>query len=324
MNQVLSDSIVKTLAYFDIFDHPLTKEELFKFLWKPPKIAYIDFLEELDDIINNNINLENGRNGEMEKYKIRYKDSFFFLSGRKKIIKIRKSKTVDNDKKRKIVIRAVKKIRYVPFVKAVLLCNNSSFEMAKENSDIDVVIIIKHKRLWIGRLLVTLLLSLFRLRRNKIKITNRICLSFYTTDINLDFSKLTITNPDIGLAYWIMQFSSLYDPENFCSQLKKSNVWIKPYLPNAFLEINKIGFSPVNDNWLSLIGKKFWQTAWSGVYGDMIEKQARAAQKAKMRRNIHSVQDKPDSRVIISDKMLKFHENDRRQEFKEKWENNFL
>ena len=311
MNENLEKSIIQTLAFFSIFNHPLTADELFRFLWKSPNISYNKFLQELDEVKSGN-NLSFG-----------CKYSFYYLKNKEEEIDIRRNKTVDNDFKRNIALRASKKLRYVPFVKAVLLCNNSSFEMAGVSSDIDVAIIIKNGRLWLGRLLATVLLSVFRLRRNKKRTTNRICLSFYTVDTNLDFSQLAITKPDIGLIYWIAQFSSIYDPDNLNNKILQSNQWLKEYLPNIF-DNNLSGDGSLLDNRFSSIWKKFWETAWSGSYGDLLEGQAKSIQKLKMRRNLHSVQDEPDTRVVINDKMLKFHENDRREEYKQKWEQNIL
>jgi hypothetical protein len=42
-------------------------------------------------------------------------------------------------------------------------------------------------------------------------------------------------------------------------------------------------------------------------------------QLAKMKMNLHSLQNEADTRVVISDEMLKFHENDRREEYRDKW-----
>ena len=308
MDKQLENSIIKTLAYFDYFDHPLTKEELFRFLWQPPKISYVSFLHELFNYDFESSKFLNSKNG------------FYFLKNREDTVLVRQEKTADNDYKHKVARKAVKKIRYVPFVHAVLVCNNTSFEMASKKSDIDVVIIARAGRIWIARLLVTLLLSIWRLRRNKKKTVNRICLSFYTTNKSLDFSKLVITQPDIGFMYWIMQFCSIYDPDNLQQLILQKNKWIKPYLPNAFRQASMSERFFVKDNLISKTWKGFWHLAWKGKYGDLVEDQTRSIQKAKMRRNLHSVQDEPDTRVIISDQVLKFHEKDRRVDYKKEWE----
>ena len=65
--------------------------------------------------------------------------------------------------------------------------------------------------------------------------------------------------------------------------------------------------------------KKILEKVWGAKYGDLIEAQAKGAQLAKMKMNYNSAQNIPDTRVIVSDSMLKFHENDRREEYREKW-----
>ncbi|PIT87099.1 MAG: hypothetical protein COU31_04985 [Candidatus Magasanikbacteria bacterium CG10_big_fil_rev_8_21_14_0_10_40_10] len=309
MDGKFHNSIVKTLAYFDYFDHPLTATELYCFLFLPQHASYADFIRELDKLEYKSSSIG------FERF-----NGFYFLRGRQDCVDIRRAKTVDNDRKNHLASKAVRKLRYAPFVRAVFICNNTALEMARPNSDIDVVIIIKSGRLWIGRLLVTLILSVFRLRRTRHKITNRICLSFYATDKALDFSNLQIAKPDIGLMYWIAQFTAIYDPNDIGQEIFNRNQWIRGYLPNA-LQINTMsGRFYTRDNWLSRVWKKFWEMAWGGTYGDLVENQARLIQKAKMKRNLHSVQNEPDTRVVISDEILKFHENDRRLEYKEKWE----
>src|SRR3989339_284756 len=98
MNKKLEDSIIKTLVYFDYFDHPLTAEELFRYLWQPPIISYEDFLEELENISTSNIQTKYG---------------FYFLKDRFDTIEIRRSKTADNDHKNLLATKAAKKVRWV-------------------------------------------------------------------------------------------------------------------------------------------------------------------------------------------------------------------
>ena len=57
---LLRQSIINTLAYFDLADYPLTKEELFSWLWQPPDFVkappgksasgYPDFLNAIANL----------------------------------------------------------------------------------------------------------------------------------------------------------------------------------------------------------------------------------------------------------------------------------
>ena len=45
----MEQSILRTLAYFDLADYPLTKEELFSYLWQSPAVSLRRFLDFLND-----------------------------------------------------------------------------------------------------------------------------------------------------------------------------------------------------------------------------------------------------------------------------------
>lgn len=307
MQKELETSIFKTLSWFDIFNHPLTKEELFRFLWQPPKISYHNFLEELEEIF------------DKKSEKFDFKESFIFLKNRDEIVQIRKDKTVDVDKKLDIAKKALKKIRWVPFIKAVFVCNTVSSAIAKPESDVDFFIVVDPNRLWLARLLTTLSLSLLRLRRTKKRIKNKICLSFYISLNNLNLESIRIESPDVYLAYWLGQLMSIYDTGNIYKKLMQENTWAKNYLPNVFEDF----FEEEDCSNKKSRVKKFFEKTWGTAYGDLIESQAKGMQMAKIKMGRKLRFEKDEDKfpsVIIKDDILKFHENDRRENYKEEWE----
>ena len=56
-----------------------------------------------------------------------------------------------------------------------------------------------------------------------------------------------------------------------------------------------------------------------GSLGNTLEKWSKKIQQAKMKRNPQNVHAHNNTHVVISDAMLKFHENDRRAYYKEEW-----
>lgn len=306
MEENLKKSILQTLAYFDIFDHPLTKEELFRYLYKSNldlKIDYVDFIEQL----------KNNLQGMVEE-----KYGFYFLSGRVEIVNVRQSKVKLIEEKMKIAVQGIKKIARVPFVKAVFVCNTLGYGVVDEDSDIDVFIIVRQGRLFIARALVTMYLGLTRIRRTKKKIKNKICLSFYTADNNLDLENISVEN-DIYLVYWLGVLIPVYDSNNLHQKIIQSNSWVNKYLVNGLQNFSSSYHWRINNTKFTQLIKNFFEKIWSNSYGDMIESQAKGMQLAKMKMNFSSIQNEDNTRVVVSDEMLKFHENDRRQEYRDKW-----
>ena len=302
----MSNSVLKTLAYFDIFNTPLTKEEIFRWNWEETAPDYLSFIKNLNSLTDKKI--------------IESKDGYYFLPGREDSVYLRQKTVPIIDKKMRTAVKGIKKIRWVPFIEAVFVCNTVAGAGVKPDSDIDVFIISQKGRLWISRLLATLTLGIFRLRRNKTKIADRICLSFYATDDALDLSKIKIEGEDIYLIFWLDNLIPVYDPKNIQAKIKQANLWIKKYIPNSNTDYETLDRWKVKDSGFSKYVKLFFEKSWTGKYGDLVEAQAKGIQITKMKLNFDSAQNKGGTGVVISDSMLKFHENDRRNLYKEKWE----
>ncbi len=305
---LLKKSIAETLAWFDIFDYPLTCEELHKNLWGidcAGGLDYIDFFLLIDSLLSEEL---------FEK-----KGGYYFLAGREDIIAKREEKVKFVEEKLKVAKRAAKKIRWIPFVRAMFVCNTVAGGYTTKGSDVDVFIVVRENRLWITRFLVTTVLGLFRLRRRGHSVINKICLSFYIADNHLDLSDIRLEGDDIYLVYWINQLVPIYDPGGIRSEIYKENGWAKKYLPNGFGDYDLLGRYRVGDFVWSKRVKRFFEKMWGGGYGNFLNNQAKDIQKSRMKLNRKSVQNEDNTHVVITDEMLKFHENDRRGYYRGLW-----
>lgn len=306
MNKALQRTILLTLAYFDTFDYPLTLVEIHRWLWKPDGKYNI---QEVD------INLRH----LLYKQKIFTQDGFYFFENRKEIVNKRQDAVLLVNQKIKIAKKAARILTCIPFVHAMFVCNTVAGSIPSKKSDIDVLIVINDNHLWVTRLLITLLLSIFKLKRTKHNIHNKICLSFYITKSNSNFAELQLSKPDIYLAYWIDQLVPIYDDSNYLKKLFLDNMWVHKKLPNA-LNLPRLHSNWVVSNNISSQVIRFIISLPLLFFSSYQERFAKYIQKIKMDKNTNSLQDEPDSRVIVSDTMLKFHENDRRNLFKQRWQ----
>ncbi len=307
MANSLSHSILKTLAYYDVFSFPLTIEELFHALWEPP--LGITFQETLTVA---SVLKDEGR--------LQSHYGYYYLPGQAAIVEERRRAVLRVEEKMDIARRAMTKMRYVPFVRSVMVCNTVAFGWPHVESDVDVFIIVQSGRLWLTRVLITLGLGMVRLRRGKRFVTDRVCLSFYVTTEALDLSKVALAPPDIYLAYWITHLIPLFNSHQTYEQFTKANQWVLTHLPTARLDYDVLPRVRVNHSSVSRAVQQVGEWIFGRAkMGDWIERMVKKIQQTKMARNRHSLQHEPDTRVVISDDMLKFHENDRRELYRQKW-----
>jgi len=292
-------AIIKTLSFFSLFSYSLTKEEIFVYLWKV-KIDRSDLYKKLEEMAEDKV--------LNEKY------GYYFLPDRD-IAENRRQHLLQSELKLKIARKAAKKISGIPFVSAIFVCNSVAFGTADQNSDIDLFIVVRKGRLWLVRFFSNLILLLFGLRVGKKRVGNKICLSFYLSESNLNLQKIKILDEDIYLAFWLATLLPIYDPQKIREKIIQENHWLKELLPN-FPERLSFFVKEIQNGAIKSFFKKILEKTWAGVYGDLMEKQAAEAQKAKLK---FSLKEQIVPNVILDDMMLKFHENDRRKEYYEKW-----
>ncbi len=300
----LGESITKTLVYFSQFGYPLTKEELFAYLWQPPRVGFEEFLHFLSI---------------QDKEKIQEKYSYLFKAGNADFAENRRRAALFAEQKMKIALRAAKKIRSIPFLQSIFVCNSVGLGVAKEESDIDFFIITAPRRIWLVRFFSNIILRLYGMRTYGKRIKNKICLSFYVDNNNLNLRSLCSVDQDIHFMYWINQMIPIYDSNDNYRRFLSANDWALKYLPNVTRLSQSDYLFRINNVKISGLWKRIWEKMWHGAYGDLLEKQAKGIQSQRFKSAIKEAAVRNDKSVVLSDTVLKFHENDRRKEIFEKW-----
>jgi len=302
--------ILNTLIYFDLFDYPLTLNEIYIYLFTGGMEGSSFSLAEIEECLKSSAKL---------KKIIATKRGFYFLKKRENTIKFRAERYNLADKKFKLALRAIKFFKFLPFIKLAAVCNNLAYGNAQKESDIDFFIITSKNRIWQTRFWAIILISLLGLRPPKNKAKDKICLSFHITEDNLDLSKIKISSEDIYLIFWLATLWPVYERDNFYAKFIEANSWLKKYLPNWQPVVSGLR-RRIEDNWYNKFIYQVKEFFWGGFLGNWLENFLKQIQLKLMAQKKKDLAILGDNRVIISDSMLKFHENDRRLEFQDKFE----
>ncbi|MBU2632775.1 nucleotidyltransferase domain-containing protein [Patescibacteria group bacterium] len=208
----LNKAILKTLAYSDIFDFPLTGKEIHRFL------VGKKFSQE-------EVGLELGRIKKVSK-----KSNLFCLNGREEVFKKRFLKEIQSEEKLAENIKIIKLLQYIPFIQFVGISGSLAVKNAEENDDIDLFII-TDRNIWTARFFAILLFKVFGKHRSKNskKIKNKFCLNMFISDIKLEFSK---EKRNLYIAREIAQIMPVFNKGSVFERFLKQNNWIRDFLPN--------------------------------------------------------------------------------------------
>lgn len=195
-----------------------------------------------------------------------------------------------------------------PHLSWVGVCNSLPMKNLKPGSDIDLFVVTKPGRLFTARLWLTILTSLLGVRRHGSKVEKRFCLSFFVEEGHEGLEDIALEQ-DIYLARWVATLRPIAgDAKSYEQFLEKNRNWARALVgeltphwehhksPNPFQALLKA--------LLSLPTLPF-------------EEQLRSWQ---MKRALEKAQHLSDRRgTLITAHRLKFHDTDRRAEYRELW-----
>ena len=205
---------------------------------------------------------------------------------------------------------AVGLLRQVPFLRMIAVGNTVADQTAGKNSDVDLFIVTDSKRLFTARLLVTLVLQLFGLRRHGKKVANRMCLSFWVTTEHLDLSDVAFEPYDIYVTYWIAGLQPVLDSGNTYHDFLEANEWVRAFVPGYDAQT----FDSVTPSRFA----KWREKLLGGRFGGWLEKRLSKFQLSRI--DTEPRANEPDVRIVADRTMLKFHEKERRKTYRAEWE----
>lgn len=292
----LRDAVAATLAYFDLFDYPLTLQELRRYLYRYPHDG--DIAPTTTDLLRA---LEDPTFGGMS--------GFYFLVGRNGIVAIRQKRFRMAERKYRRALAFARVARFLPSIRLITVCNSLAISNAGNQSDIDMFLVVRPGTVWATRLIVAGTLSLLGLRPTDTRHADMFCVSFYVSETNMDLASVALPDGDTYLRYWIASLIPIYDTGDMMRSLMEANRELLSDIPAVRGEqVPTARIVPLAPRWTSFLMP----------FIRLIEPLARRFQMRKFPEPIRSKANR-DSRVRISDDMLKFHVNDRRAYFEDEF-----
>jgi len=214
MNSSHQQEILKTLLYSDIFDYPLTEDELWRFTGeKMDKNTCREALDSLPPLIAKEGN-------------------YYYFTGRRGIIRKREKRAKESDKKIIYAKKTIALLSFIPTVVFIGISGSVAMSNCKKEDDIDLFIISRKNTVWFTRLCILLLLQLIgeRRRRYDTRGTNQMCVNMFLSENALMLSKY---RQNLYTAHEVARMIPMFERDNMHSRFLSANRWVKRFMPNS-------------------------------------------------------------------------------------------
>jgi predicted nucleotidyltransferase len=240
----IKGNILATLAYFDMFNYPLTQAEVYLFLGN--KIKFELFNDALICLFNEGI--------------IHRFDKFYTLSTDDLIA----SRRIEGNKKAAKLIKVAEKVGNLlikfPYVRGIAISGSLSKNFADAGSDIDLFIITEKNRLWIARTLMHCFKKLTFLVNKE----HLFCMNYY-----IDMQQLEIPEKNIYTAIEVCTLIPLQGDITF-KEFYAANTWTSEFLPNKNMRIASA--LPVKKTFLKMLIEALFNYSPGNALDNMLMK----------------------------------------------------
>ncbi|WP_217603627.1 hypothetical protein [Chitinophaga sp. GbtcB8] len=203
----LRESILKVVAYFDLFNYPVTLEEIRHFLDQP--VHGDDLPAALESLLDKQLLWQHGH--------------YYSCKNDPQLVDRRKQGNQMAVKQLKKAMRVARVLSWFPYVRGVGISGSLSKNFAYKGSDLDFFIITAANRLWIAR---TFLL-LFAKVTTVLFFQRLCCLNYY-----VDEDALLVEEENIFTAIEVVTLLPARGKRSF-ERFFSSNRWVYKYLPNS-------------------------------------------------------------------------------------------
>jgi hypothetical protein len=222
-------AVLKTLVYADLFNYPLTRAEIHRYLISPPNTPGV--------FQANTPGVEN----LVKQKRISTLQNYYFLPGRQSLISLRQFRQQISQAKLKRAQSLANLLAKIPTIQGIFLTGALAMNNADESDDLDFLIITQTNTLWTTRLFTNLFADVFRLRRRpgqtEPHVSDKICLNLWLDETALSLPK---TKRNLYTAHEIAQVKPLVSKNHTHEKFLSANSWINRYLPNVKLPNHKI------------------------------------------------------------------------------------
>ncbi len=287
----LTDSEQATLravAFFATFHYPVTVQEIVKYAHGYP-LTVTHTWAALQRFLAEGLVLNEG--------------PLWTLEGEGRAFLERKNRYPFAILKHRSVVRWVNFLRLMPGVKGIAVGNSLAYHFTGERGDADLFIVTHPGQTWLTRLLTTLPFLLFR-RRPGHQAQHPIDLSFFMDEHHYDLSALQLEH-DPYLAHWLMSLSPVLGGEWWSTMWAKNQALYKNW-PHAQAAERAYAF------------RCRAQPLPRIALFNSLDKPAEILERAQFPGGIRLLMNQ-DSRVRVEPGLLKFHTNDRRAEYADRY-----
>ena len=197
---------LRTILYFDLFEHPLKENEIFTLL-RNKKTTDDEVSLALQELCKAGL--------------LHHQGGYFFLPGKNGTIERRLKGEAHAANSLKTAMKFSRRMSKFPFVRGISLSGSLSKNFMDNESDIDYFIVTAPERMWLARTLLILYKKIFLLNSRK-----NFCVNYFLSEDNLE-----VPDKNIFTATEVSFLLPTYNYDLYM-RFRKANIWSGDFLPN--------------------------------------------------------------------------------------------